>query len=50
MRGRCERRDRIEVMHGVNLEQLGDRDPLHYGTLTLAELERQIARGRRSWA
>ncbi len=33
---------RIEVMHGVNLDQLGRRDPLHYGTLTLAELERRI--------
>jgi 3-dehydroquinate dehydratase II len=34
---------RIEVMHGVNLDQLGRRDPLLYGTLTLPELERQIA-------
>jgi 3-dehydroquinate dehydratase II len=33
---------RIEVMHGVNLDQLGRRDPRLYGTLTLAELERQI--------
>jgi 3-dehydroquinate dehydratase-2 len=32
----------IEVMHGVNLDQLGRRDPLLYGTLTLGELERQI--------
>jgi 3-dehydroquinate dehydratase-2 len=32
----------IEVMHGVNLDQLGRRDPLLYGTLTLAQLERQI--------
>jgi 3-dehydroquinate dehydratase-2 len=30
---------RVEVMHGVNLDQLGRRDPLFYGTLTLAELE-----------
>ncbi len=30
---------RIEVMHGVNLDMLGRRDPAHYGTLTLAELE-----------
>jgi 3-dehydroquinate dehydratase-2 len=29
-------------MHGVNLDQLGRRNPLLYGTLTLAELERQI--------
>ena len=35
-------RYRIEVMHGVNLDQLGRRDPLHYGTLTLPQLERQI--------
>jgi 3-dehydroquinate dehydratase len=34
--------NRVEVMHGVNLDQLGRRDPLLYGTLTLAELERQI--------
>jgi 3-dehydroquinate dehydratase-2 len=35
-------RYRIEVMHGVNLDQLGRRDPLLYGTLTLSELERRI--------
>ncbi|MFI4985343.1 MAG: type II 3-dehydroquinate dehydratase [Solirubrobacterales bacterium] len=35
-------RYRIEVMHGVNLDQLGRRDPLFYGTLTLPELERRI--------
>ena len=40
-------RNRVEVMHGVNLDQLGRRDPLLYGTLTLAELERQIERGGR---
>ncbi len=34
---------RIEVMHGVNLDQLGRRDPAVYGTLTLPELERTIA-------
>jgi 3-dehydroquinate dehydratase-2 len=39
-----EKRNRIEVMHGVNLDQLGRRDPLLYGTLTLAELERGIER------
>jgi 3-dehydroquinate dehydratase len=26
-------RNRIEVMHGVNLDQLGRRDPEHYGGL-----------------
>jgi 3-dehydroquinate dehydratase II len=35
--------DRIEVMHGVNLDMLGRRDPLHYGTLTLTELELRVA-------
>jgi 3-dehydroquinate dehydratase II len=37
---------RIEILHGVNLNMLGERDPLHYGTLTLSDLETQIA----SWA
>jgi 3-dehydroquinate dehydratase-2 len=36
------RRLRIEVMHGVNLDQLGRRDPGHYGSLTLRQLEEQI--------
>jgi 3-dehydroquinate dehydratase II len=35
-------RYRLEVMHGVNLDQLGRRNPLLYGTLTLPELERRI--------
>ncbi len=30
-------------MHGVNLDQLGRRDPTHYGSLTLEELERRIS-------
>jgi len=34
--------NRIEVMHGVNLDQLGRRDPAVYGTLTLTELERRV--------
>lgn len=33
---------RIEVMHGVNLNMLGSRDPAQYGTLTLSELEQHI--------
>ena len=33
----------IEVMHGVNLDQLGRRDERHYGQLTLVELQRQIS-------
>ena len=34
---------RIEVMHGVNLDQLGRRDPGHYGSQTLVQLESEIA-------
>jgi 3-dehydroquinate dehydratase-2 len=37
-------RNRIEVLHGVNLDQLGRRDPEHYGALTLEELEVRIQR------
>jgi len=33
---------RIEVLQGVNLDMLGERDPLHYGSLTLAGLDVQI--------
>jgi 3-dehydroquinate dehydratase II len=36
-------RNRIEVMHGVNLDQLARRDATHYGELTFAELERRIS-------
>ena len=35
--------NRVEVMHGVNLDQLGRRDPEHYGTLTLEQLELKIS-------
>jgi 3-dehydroquinate dehydratase-2 len=35
-------RNRVEVMHGVNLDMLGRRDPAHYGRLTLSELEEQV--------
>jgi 3-dehydroquinate dehydratase II len=33
---------RIEVLHGVNLDMLGRRDPAIYGTLTLRALESRI--------
>jgi 3-dehydroquinate dehydratase-2 len=36
--------NRIEVMHGVNLDQLGRRDPSQYGSLTLTELEMGISK------
>jgi 3-dehydroquinate dehydratase II len=35
-------RNRIEVMHGVNLDQLGRRSPAHYGRLGFGGLEREI--------
>jgi 3-dehydroquinate dehydratase-2 len=35
-------RNRVEVLHGVNLSMLGKRDASHYGTLTLVELEVRI--------
>lgn len=40
-------RNRIEVMHGVNLDQLGRREPSHYGTFTLDELEFRIGSAAR---
>ena len=33
---------RVEVLNGVNLDQLGRRDPATYGTLTLRELESRL--------
>jgi 3-dehydroquinate dehydratase-2 len=33
---------RIYVLHGVNLDTLGRRDPVHYGVITLPELEGRI--------
>ncbi len=35
-------RNRIEIMHGVNLDQLLRRNPTHYGGLSFDELERRI--------
>jgi 3-dehydroquinate dehydratase-2 len=39
-------KNRIAVLHGVNLDQLGVRDPAVYGSQTLTELEVQV----RHWA
>lgn len=33
---------RVEVLNGVNLDELGRRDPALYGTLSLPELESRI--------
>ena len=35
---------RVDVIHGVNLDTLGRRDPAHYGELTLTELEVKVKR------
>ena len=35
-------RERVEVMHGVNLDQIGRRDPAHYGGMTFRQLEQAI--------
>ncbi|HEX8157596.1 MAG TPA: type II 3-dehydroquinate dehydratase [Solirubrobacteraceae bacterium] len=35
-------RNRIQIMHGVNLDQLGRRDPEHYGAMTFLQLEQAI--------
>jgi 3-dehydroquinate dehydratase-2 len=35
-------RNRIHVMHGVNLDQIGRRDPEHYGGMTFLQLEQAI--------
>jgi 3-dehydroquinate dehydratase-2 len=35
-------RNRIQIMHGVNLDQIGRRDPAHYGNLTFRQLEQAI--------
>jgi 3-dehydroquinate dehydratase-2 len=34
--------NRIHVMHGVNLDQLGRRDPAHYGGMSFLQLEQAI--------
>ena len=36
--------NRVAVMHGVNLDQLGRRDAAHYGGMTFDHLEQAIAR------
>lgn len=36
-------RNRIAVMHGVNLDQLGRRPAGHYGTLSLMQLEARVS-------
>lgn len=33
---------KVLVLHGVNLDMLGERDPAQYGTITLAEINEKI--------
>ncbi len=37
-------KSRVAVMHGVNLDTLGRRDPTLYGSFTLTELEVRVRR------
>lgn len=39
--------NRIEVMHGANLDQLERRDPGQYGGMTLTQLEQRISEDAR---
>jgi len=36
-------KDRVEIMHGPNLDQLARRDPAIYGGFSFDELERRVA-------
>lgn len=38
--------NRVEIMNGVNLDQLGRRDPVLYGGVTLPQLETRVT----AWA
>jgi 3-dehydroquinate dehydratase-2 len=40
--GAAVNRNRIQIMHGVNLDQIGRRDPVHYGDMTFRQLEQTI--------
>lgn len=35
---------KIVVLHGVNLNMFGKRDPIQYGTMTLKEIDEKIAK------
>jgi 3-dehydroquinate dehydratase-2 len=42
-------RNRVGVLHGVNLDTLGKRNPEVYGTISLHELETQVKRWAREF-
>jgi 3-dehydroquinate dehydratase-2 len=42
-------RNRVAVLHGVNLDMLGRRNPEYYGGLKLAELEVKVSRFAREF-
>src|SRR6476661_9805477 len=33
---------KVLALHGINLNMFGKRDPTHYGTITLAEIDAQL--------
>jgi 3-dehydroquinate dehydratase-2 len=33
---------KVLVLHGINLNMFGKRDPAHYGTITLAEIDARV--------
>jgi 3-dehydroquinate dehydratase-2 len=37
-------RDKLVVLHGANLDMLGERPVEHYGTMTLAVLEQRVTK------
>jgi 3-dehydroquinate dehydratase-2 len=37
-------RNRVDILHGVNLDMVGRRDPVHYGGVTFDELQLKIRR------
>ena len=41
--GQAATRPTLVVLHGVNLDLLGERPVEHYGTITLADIERTVA-------
>ena len=41
---------RILVLHGVNLNMFGKRDPSQYGTATLADIDAALQSMPRKWA